>query len=149
LREAWDNTMAVLIGKQAAEQKSQMQQEQSVPSHIVIGPDGQARVAGTGYKVRLMAGWHRFRGETADQMREGHPDLTMAQVYSVLAYYYDHKDEMDAEMDRKSAEAERMRLEAGESPVAKRLREAGLLTTKDTLTDEQLRIEKEAEAQAA
>ena len=122
-------------------------QEQVVPSHIVIGPDGQARVAGTGYKVRLMAGWHRYRGETPEQIQQGHPDLTMGQVYSVLAYYYDHKEEMDAEMDRKEAEAECMRAEAGESPVVKRLKEAGLLPIKHHLTDEQLYAEL-AEAKA-
>ena len=118
-----------------------------VASHIAIGEDGQARIAGTGYKVRLMAGWHRYRGATAEQMQQGHPDLTMAQVYSVLAYYYDHKEEMDADMDRREAEMERMRQEAGESPFVKRMKAAGLLPHQYTLTDEQV-YEELAEEQA-
>ena len=102
--------MTVILEKQETqEQQTHTPHEQVVMSHIVIGPDGQARIACTGYKVRLMAGWHRFRGETPEQMQMGHPDLTMAQVYSVLAYYYDHKEEMDAEMDQRNAMAEKMR----------------------------------------
>ncbi len=125
------------------------QQEQVVASHIVIGPDGQARVAGTGYKVRIMAGWHRYHGYTPEQIQsDGHPELTLAQVYSVFAYYYDHKAEMDAEMDRDEAEVERMRAEAGEPPFVARMKAAGLLPIKHTLTDEQLMAEEEAEKQA-
>ena len=140
--------MSAVLEGQADQQEEQGTRNQVVASHIVIGPDGQARIAGTGYKVRLMAGWHRYRGETPEQMQQGHPDLTMAQVYSVLAYYYEHKEEMDADMDRREQEVERMRAEAGEPPFVARMKAAGLLPQKHTLTDEQLLAEEEAEEQA-
>jgi len=44
-----------------------------------------------------------------------------------LAYYYDHKVEIDATIERQFQEVERMRAEAGESPVVKRLRAEGKL----------------------
>jgi uncharacterized protein (DUF433 family) len=112
-----------------------------VKSHIAIGEDGIARVAGTGYKVRLLAGEHRYRGYDAHQIQKAHPDLTLGQVHSVLAYYYDHKAEMDADMDRLEQMAERMRQEAGESPFVKRMKESGLLPHKNVLTDEELYAE--------
>jgi uncharacterized protein (DUF433 family) len=124
------------------------QREQVVPSYIVIGEDGQARVAGTGYKVRIMAGWHRFRGDGPEEMQQGHPDLSMAQVYSVLAYYYDHKEELDADMDRREQEMERMRAEAGEPPFVARMKAEGLLPHKHPPMEDQLQVEEKAERQA-
>ena len=46
---------------------------------------------------------------------------------STLRYYYDPKTEMDAHMQRSAQEVERLRAQAGESPLRKRLREMGKL----------------------
>ena len=35
-------------------------------------------------------------GMTADEIRVEYPDLTHAQIYAALAYYHDHKDEIEA-----------------------------------------------------
>jgi hypothetical protein len=51
----------------------------------------------------------------------------MSQIYSALAYYWEHKEEIDADMQRRFVYAERLRLEAGESPLAQRLRAEGLI----------------------
>ena len=50
--------------------------------------------------------------------------LTLAEVYAALAYYYDHKSELDARLEAD----ERMLAEYAEkdaSPIMQRLREAG------------------------
>jgi uncharacterized protein (DUF433 family) len=118
-----------------------------VESHIVIDETGIARVAGTGYKVRLLTQEY-LRGDSPERIQRNHSDLTLGQIYSVIAYYNDHKEEMDADMDRREKEVERMRAEAGESPIAKRLYELGYLPHKYTLTDEQVYAEiAEAKAQ--
>ena len=100
-------------------------EKQILPSHLAIGEDGIVRVAGTGLKVRLLAGHHRYHGYTAEQLTQAHVDLTLAQAHSVLAHYYDHKAEMDADMDRRNEMAERMRAEAGEPPFLARWRAEG------------------------
>ncbi|MFN6536818.1 MAG: hypothetical protein RM021_010655 [Nostoc sp. EkiNYC01] len=46
----------------------------------------------------------------------------MSQIHSALAYYWDRKQEIDADMERRFEYAERMRKEAGESPLVARLR---------------------------
>jgi uncharacterized protein (DUF433 family) len=56
-----------------------------------------------------------------------HPHLSLAQIHAALAYYYDHQAEFDARMAQDTQEVEALRAQAGESPIAKRLREAGLL----------------------
>jgi len=40
-------------------------------------------------------------------------------------YYYDHKAEMDVQIQRSLRQVEQLRAEAGESPLRKRLREMG------------------------
>jgi uncharacterized protein (DUF433 family) len=56
-----------------------------------------------------------------------HPHLSLAQIHAALAYYYDHQAEFDAQIAHDTQEVEALRAQSGESPVAKRLREAGVL----------------------
>jgi uncharacterized protein (DUF433 family) len=101
---------------------------QPVPqSHIWLDERGRAWVDDTNTKVieivldRVAYGW------TAEEMHENHPYLSMAQLHAALSYYYDHKDEIDAEIQRMSREFEEMRSQDGESPFQKRMRESGRL----------------------
>jgi hypothetical protein len=57
-----------------------------------------------------------------------HPHLSLAQIHAALGYYYNHQPELDAQVQRGLREVQRLRTEAGESPVQKRLREMGKLT---------------------
>jgi uncharacterized protein (DUF433 family) len=91
------------------------------PSHIAIGDDGVARVAGTRMKVLHIATERRFRDATPEQVKEMWPHLSLAQVYSALAYYYDHQAEIDAAMDRADADAERLRAELPPGPTREEL----------------------------
>ena len=50
------------------------------------------------------------------------PQLGLGQIYSALAYYWDHKDEVDADLRRRREYGERMREELGQPPVVERLR---------------------------
>jgi hypothetical protein len=52
----------------------------------------------------------------------------MSQIYAALAYYWDNKEELDPEMQRRFEYAEKLRLEAGESALVKKLRARGLIT---------------------
>jgi len=56
-----------------------------------------------------------------------HPHLSLAQIHAALAYYYDHQTAFDAQIARDTQEVEALRTQAGPSPIAKRLQEAGLL----------------------
>jgi uncharacterized protein (DUF433 family) len=37
-------------------------------------------------------------GANDERIREAYPDLTPAQIHAALAYYYDNRDEIDAEL---------------------------------------------------
>jgi hypothetical protein len=51
----------------------------------------------------------------------------MSQIHSALAYYWDHKEELDVEIERREEYVKQAEKEAGESPFVARLREQGLL----------------------
>jgi uncharacterized protein (DUF433 family) len=95
--------------------------------HVVIDDTGTARIAGSRIRVIDVAVEHSFHGWSPRQIQEQHSHLTLGQVYAALAYYFDHKGELDADIERRDKEAEAMRLAAGESGFVKRLRAEGKL----------------------
>ncbi|MGE3642055.1 MAG: DUF433 domain-containing protein, partial [Pirellulales bacterium] len=80
---------------------------------------------GTGFKVRMLAEEHLATGADAIQLQRNHPQLTLGQVYSALAFYHDHKEAFDREIEELRAFAEKTRAEQGDSPLAIKLREMG------------------------
>ena len=67
--------------------------------HIDVGSDGTARVGNRRYKVLHLATEHYHHGWTAEELLRQHPDLKPEEVYSALAYFYDHRDELVAQMN--------------------------------------------------
>ena len=104
-------------------------------SHIEIDEKGRARIAGHGLPVEYIVAEH-LKGVTAQQMTQDYwPYLTMSELYAALAYYYDHKAEMDARRERDNKEFERLRAQAiasGTQPtldeLKRRARERGMHT---------------------
>jgi uncharacterized protein (DUF433 family) len=69
--------------------------------HIRVVPGhcgGKAHVAGHRIKVQHIAAWHERLGRSPDEIVAEHSGLTLADVYAALAYYYDHRDEIDADI---------------------------------------------------
>ena len=78
-------------------------------NHITLDERGVAYIAGTRMKVRQIVSEKRGWGLTPEQIQEGHPHLSLAQVHAALSYYYDHQVEMDAEMDQVKQEVDELR----------------------------------------
>lgn len=91
---------------------------------IEITADGHARIRGTGFKVRILAEEY-LSGVSTEELQDWHPHLTLAQIHSALAYYYDNKQEFDREIDELNQFAEEFRAKQGESLLGKKLREMG------------------------
>lgn len=95
--------------------------------HILIDEHNRPVIAGTTMKVvELITSVHAY-GWSPEELHYQYPHLSMSQIHSALAYYWEHKEEIDADMQRRFEYAERLRLEAGESPLAKRLRAEGII----------------------
>jgi len=66
-------------------------------AHIEITPGiagGRPRVSGRRITVQNIAIWHERLGLTPDEIAAEH-DLSLADVHAALAYYFDHRDEID------------------------------------------------------
>jgi uncharacterized protein (DUF433 family) len=63
---------------------------------IVEGAFGpKPRIRGSRIRVEDIMNWHEKGGMSADEIVKDFPQLTHADVYAALAYYWDNKDEMD------------------------------------------------------
>lgn len=99
----------------------------TVYEHVEIDPAGVPLIAGTTMKVVELVTAHLAYGWSPEELHFQYPHLTLGQIYAALAYYWDHKSELDADMERRYRYAEQSRLEAGTTPLAVKLRAQGLL----------------------
>ena len=95
--------------------------------HIQLDKQGVAFIGGTTMKVIELVMAQMAYGWSPEELQFQHPYLTMSQIHSALAYYWEHKEVLDAEIERCAQYAEQSREEAGPSPLAARLRNQGLL----------------------
>ena len=90
--------------------------------HIAISASGVPLIAGTGYKVVPLLEHYKARGWTVEEFQQHYPDLTPAQLHSVLAYYYDHADELDGDIQRRTHLVDETRRQTALPPVVDHLR---------------------------
>jgi uncharacterized protein (DUF433 family) len=80
---------------------------------------GKAAIGNTRVRVNNVVFLHK-QGRTAEQIIVEYPDLNLAQVHSALAYYYDHQDEIDAELARDEGADERYERRRAEALTRRR-----------------------------
>ena len=81
----------------------------SANTHIEITQGicgGKPRIAGLRIRVHDIALWHDFQGHSPEEIVGRFPQLTLADIHAALAYYYDHREQIQAEIeaDRQFAE---------------------------------------------
>ena len=96
-------------------------------AHIRLDDRGVAWIDDTNTKAIEVVLDMNAHGWSPEEIHFQHPHLSLAQIHAALGYYYDHKAAMDAQIQRSVAEVERLRAEAGESPLRQRLRKMGKL----------------------
>jgi len=63
---------------------------------IVEGAFGpKPRIIGHRIRVEDVVGWYEKQGMSVDEIIAGFPQITRADVHAALAYYWDHKDELE------------------------------------------------------
>ncbi len=91
-------------------------------AHITIGPDNVPMLAGTRIKVVEIVQDHLVHGWQAEEIHREFPQLSLGQIHSTLGYYYDHQEEINADIQRRREVAEDIRGRLGEGPVTDVLR---------------------------
>ena len=70
-------------------------------THIESKPEvcgGRPCVAGTRIRVQDIYSWHENEGVSPDEIVSRFPQITLADVYAALSYYWDHRDEIQREI---------------------------------------------------
>lgn len=95
--------------------------------HIILNKRNQAIIEGTKFKVielildKIAYGW------SPEELQYQHPQLTLGQVYSALAYYADHQEELDKEIETQLGHIDQLRESARPSPLIRRLQAKKLI----------------------
>ncbi len=79
--------------------------------HIEITPGiagGKPRIAGHRITVQDIVVWHERMGMSADEICAAY-DLSLADVYAALAYYFDHCVDIDQRIEESEAFVEELR----------------------------------------
>ena len=95
--------------------------------HIVVEDKGVAVVANSRTKVAQLVSEVMAYGWSPEELHFQHPHLSMGQIHSALAYYWDHQEEINQQIEDDLQYVDRMRRAAGESPLVARLKAKGLL----------------------
>jgi uncharacterized protein (DUF433 family) len=83
--------------------------------------EGKPHIAGHRIKVQHVAVWHERQGKSPDEIVAEHPGLTLADVYAALAYYYDHRDEINADIHADEQFASALQAQSRPSRLVRRI----------------------------
>ena len=104
-----------------------MATEKILNGHIEVMPDtrgGKPRLLGTRITVDDVVLMHFRLGQSLEEIA-GKYSLSMAAIYAAMAYYYDHRDEVDQRIEADKAFAEAFRRN-NPSPLQEKLRALSL-----------------------
>jgi uncharacterized protein (DUF433 family) len=77
---------------------------------------GRARIDGHRIRVQDIIIEYEWQGLSPEEICREHPGLSLAQVHSALAYYFDHRDEIRAEILEDEALAANLKGQQGNAP---------------------------------
>src|SRR5256885_9932430 len=92
-------------------------------THIRLDDRGMAWIDRTNVKVLEVVLDKLAHGSSPEEMHFQYPHLSLSQIYAALAYYQDQQTEMDAQIEHGAREYERLKAEAVETPLQKRLKD--------------------------
>src|SRR5207237_219420 len=77
-------------------------------SLIEIDEKGIPWICGANTKVVEVVLDKIAHGWSPEEMHRQHPHLSMAQIHAALAYYYEHQNEVDADIERRDRMVEEL-----------------------------------------
>jgi uncharacterized protein (DUF433 family) len=95
--------------------------------HILLDEEHVPVVAGTNTKVIEIVLDQQSYGWSPEEIKLQHPYLTLGQIHSALAYYWDHQDELDQDIVRRLKQVVDLQNTASLSSLRARLKKQGLI----------------------
>ena len=93
--------------------------------HIMLNDAQVPMIVGTTMKVTELVLDHLAYGWSPEELHFQHPDLTLGQIHSALAYYWDHKAELDQDIERRLQSVGQTQRRVASNTLAERLKARG------------------------
>jgi uncharacterized protein (DUF433 family) len=94
-------------------------------SHIELRPSRsgglRAYIAGTRVRVQDVYALAEIQGRTPDEIVRSLPHLTLGQVHAALSYFFDHREEILAEIREDKEFVRQIRAATGAGPLESKL----------------------------
>ncbi len=85
--------------------------------HITLSENGVPMIEGTTRKVVEIVLETKAYGWSPEEVHFQHPYLSLGQIYSAMAYYFDHSQEFEREIRERFEKVQSLRADIGESKV--------------------------------
>lgn len=85
--------------------------EKTFYRHVAVNEENVPFIAGTNMKIVELVLDSKAYGWSPEELRFQHPHLTIGQIHSALAYYWDHQEEMDKDIERRLKVVEKIETE--------------------------------------
>lgn len=93
--------------------------------HVVLDEDRVPNIAGTTMKVVELVVEQQAYGWSPEELRFQHPYLELGQIHSALAYYWDHREELERDIQRRLEQVDGLAGENRLSSSARNFRARG------------------------
>lgn len=94
--------------------------------HVVLN-ERVPLISGTTMKVVELVLAQAAYGWTAEELHIQYSHLTLGQIYSALAYYWDHREELDVDIESRIRKVDAIRKSVSVPPLVQRLKDKGLI----------------------
>jgi uncharacterized protein (DUF433 family) len=84
---------------------------------------GEPHILGHRIKVRHVAVWHEGMGMSPAEIAATYPTITLAQIHAALAYYFSHRDEIQAAIADEDRFVEELKAKSGPSLLQEKLKQ--------------------------
>ena len=95
--------------------------------HVGLNKAKVPVILGSTMKLVELVLAHLAYGWSPEELHFQFPHLNMGQIYSALAYYWDHREELDADIENRLTSIDHYQDSFGESPLVAKLKDKGLI----------------------
>jgi uncharacterized protein (DUF433 family) len=95
--------------------------------HIILDKKGVPIITGTNMKVIELVLEKSAYGWSPEELHFQHPYLSLGQIHSALAYYWDHQKELDADIEKRLETVDKIQQKMPPPKFIKRLKSEGLI----------------------
>lgn len=95
--------------------------------HITLDSTGVPTITGTKTKIVEIVMEVKAYGWSPEEIHFQHPYLSLGQIHSALAYYWDNRASIEMDISQRTAKVERIQRETSSHSIREKLQEKGLI----------------------